>query len=269
MSTEFRQFCSEHNIELHLIATGSSRANGQVERVMRTLKSLLTIVENDQHKVWRDEVNDIQLALNSTKSRVTGYSPTELMFGIKSLSLGESRVSTESDSRSRLDIDNIRAAAAANITRNAESEVQRFNRGKARVLPFSLGDFVFVKCSERNQTKLDRKFKGPFIITKLLENDRYELKGIGESSRLYKYDDEPVTVVCQNNDQIEEALPDDDDDTLSANSDSLSVSSKDARGSRNSDTPSVRSNTMSACLDTLSVSSYDNYRCPGMYCNLL
>ena len=30
---------------------------------------------------------------------------------------------------------------------------------------FNLGDFVLRKNEERNQTKLDPKFKGPFVIT--------------------------------------------------------------------------------------------------------
>lgn len=53
--------------------------------------------------------------------------------------------------------------------------------------PFFKGDFVFIKTSERNQTKLARKFKGPFVITSVLENDPYELKSIDGSNRVYKY----------------------------------------------------------------------------------
>jgi len=47
-STAFRDFCSAQKIELHLIDTGANRANGQVERVMSTLKSMLTAVETGQ-----------------------------------------------------------------------------------------------------------------------------------------------------------------------------------------------------------------------------
>lgn len=50
------------------------------------------------------------------------------------------------------------------------------------------GDFVFIKCSERNQTKLLRKFKGPFVIARILDNDRYELKDTLPS------DDNSVTI---------------------------------------------------------------------------
>jgi len=42
---KFVEFCSSQKIKLHLIATGASRGNGQVERVMSTLKNLLTAVE--------------------------------------------------------------------------------------------------------------------------------------------------------------------------------------------------------------------------------
>lgn len=187
ISSEFKGFCSEHGIALHIISTGTSRANGQVERVMRTLKSLLTIVENDSAKVWRDELGEFQLALNSTRSRVTGYTPTELMFGIRAQSLGLAKISLETSSEDRPNLEAMRDSASINIQKRAESDTARFNRGKASVRPFSKGDFVFVKCSERNQTKLDRKFKGPFQIINVLENDRYEVKQISGSHRTFKY----------------------------------------------------------------------------------
>jgi len=45
-SGKFSEFCTSQKIKLHLIATGGSRANGQVERVMSTLKNLLSAVES-------------------------------------------------------------------------------------------------------------------------------------------------------------------------------------------------------------------------------
>lgn len=73
-------FCSTHNINLHLIATGSARANGQVERVMSTLKNMLTAVETS-NRTWQDALPDVQLALNCTQSRVTKHSSLELLIG--------------------------------------------------------------------------------------------------------------------------------------------------------------------------------------------
>lgn len=197
VSTEFKQFCSDHNIDLHLIATGSARANGQVERVMRTLKCLLTIIENDSNKVWREELGDVQLAINSTRSKITGFTPTELMFGVRAQSLGMSKITpnTSIASISRDNLETLRSEASRNIERASQSDKERFDRGRARVKPFAQGDFVFLKCSERNQTKLAPKFKGPFVIVRVLENDRYELKSMNRSNRLYKYSHENLRAV--------------------------------------------------------------------------
>lgn len=184
ISTDFKEFCTGHNIELHLIATGSARANGQVERVMHTLKNLLTIVENETNKVWRDELDEVQLALNSTRSRVTSFTPTELMFGIRAQSLGMFQIAANVCTPSRSDLDTIRNQATANILEAASSQEQLFNEGKSTIKRFKLGNYVFIKCNERNQTKLSRKFKGPFVITKILDNDRYELKSTNRSSSL-------------------------------------------------------------------------------------
>lgn len=268
ISSDFKSFCDEHKIELHFIATGASRANGQVERVMRTLKSLLTIVENDPNKTWRDELGNIQLALNSTKSTVTKYSPSELMFGIRSDSLGMSKINcTDKNNEVRLDIDSVREDASANIQKAAESETVTFNRGRARIKPFSKGDYVFIKNCERNQTKLDRKFRGPFVIKEVLNNDCYNLKSIVDASnRTLKYSHESLRAVPRGHDglleiassllnEVEaETASDDIKSTLCSNNDIESLDRLDTL-TVCSDTASADSHTVTAGSDTLSVYS--------------
>lgn len=77
---EFQDFCNRKQIKLHLIATGASRANGQVERVIGTLKNMFTTVETTG-RTWQDAIGEIQLALNCTTNRVTKSSPLELLIG--------------------------------------------------------------------------------------------------------------------------------------------------------------------------------------------
>lgn len=38
---QYKSFCQDSRIELHIFATGMPRRNGQVERVMRTLFNML------------------------------------------------------------------------------------------------------------------------------------------------------------------------------------------------------------------------------------
>ena len=80
MGKEFQEFCERKQIKVHLIATGASRVNGQVERVMGTLKTIFTIVETTR-RPWQDAIGEIQLALNSTTNRVTNSSPLKLRIG--------------------------------------------------------------------------------------------------------------------------------------------------------------------------------------------
>lgn len=190
-SSEFQSFCSTFNIDLHFIAHGTSRANGQVERVMQTLKNTLTTVETENDRNWQDSLGEVQLALNSTKHRVTGFSPAELLFGtsIRSLELQKICYNKGDDPDKRFSLSEVREVASKNIAKASKSDAYRKNVGKAIIRPFSVGDFVFSKTNERMISKLDRKFRGPFKVVKILENDRYEVikstdKGKG---RIFKF----------------------------------------------------------------------------------
>lgn len=272
ISSDFKSFCAQHGIELHFIATGSSRANGQVERVMRTLKSLLTIIENDPHKTWRDELGSVQLALNSTRSTVTKYTPTELMFGVQANSLGIHQITPRNEPGrpiERLNVESIRADALKNIEKAARADTIRFNRGRASIHPFSKGDYVFVKSSERNQTKLDRKFRGPFVITRVLENDRYEVRSVDGSRRTLKYSHENLRSVPNGHEGLtelaasimapEEAVTAPDEQSGSDhddNSETLSARSFDTL-TADSTTLTAHSGPASVRSETISVDSED------------
>lgn len=190
-SKEFGSYCEERNIQLHLIATGGSRANGQVERVMSTLKSMLTAVETSRDRSWQDALGEVQLAMNSTVNRVTKSSPLELMIGKVARPLG---LMALDDDDQNIDLDLIREQAAQNIRQAAVYDKVRFDRSKATVKRFKEGDYVLIENEERNQTKLDPKFKGPFKIIEVLDNDRYRLKALN-SKRTYKYPHDRIRAV--------------------------------------------------------------------------
>lgn len=184
-SKEFREFCESYKIQLHLIATGSSRGNGQVERVMSTLKSMLTAVEIKQECSWQDALEDVQLAMNCTINRVTKATPIELMFGkiARPLSLV---TYSDKEKDTTINVDEARNQAIQNINKNSDYDKKRFDSSKAKLSKFSVGDFALIENEERNQTKLSPKFRGPFQIIDVLEGDRYLLKALG-SNRTYKY----------------------------------------------------------------------------------
>jgi transposase InsO family protein len=180
---EFQEFCQDKQIKLHLIDTGASRANGQVERTMGTLKNMFTTVETTERS-WQDAIGEIQLALNCTTNRVTKSSPLVLLIGKTARLYG--LLLPENIEEKEVNISNVRQQAVQSIENSAKYDKERFDKTKAEVVKFNVGDFVLKKNEERNQTKLDPKFRGPFVISEILEGDRYILKTL-DDKRSYKY----------------------------------------------------------------------------------
>ncbi|CAK1582656.1 unnamed protein product [Parnassius mnemosyne] len=159
---------------------------------MSTLKSMLTTVEASRDRSWQDALGEVQLAMNSTVNRVTKYSPLELMIGRVARPL--SLVTADDDDVTEVNLDEIREHATQNIKKNANYDKNRFDRNKARVCKLAINDYVLIENEERNQTKLDPKFKGPFKIIDVLDGDRYLLKAL-DSKRTYKYPHDRVRKV--------------------------------------------------------------------------
>lgn len=149
---------------------------------MSVLKSMLTAVESDKDRSWQDSLGDVQLALNCTVNRVTKASPLELLIGKVARPLDL----MAHDNDDVIDLDEIRQIASEGISRSASYEKERFDSNKASVNRFSVGEFVLIENEERNQTKLDPKYRGPFQVIEILDSDRYLLKSL-INKRTYKY----------------------------------------------------------------------------------
>ena len=157
-----------------MIATGANRANGQVQRVMGTLKkNMFTIVETTG-RPWQDAIGEIHLALNCTTNRVTNLSSLELLISRTARSYDLLLL----DNIKNIDIFDIRRKAIKGMETNARYGKDRFDKTKAKTARFNLGDFVLRKNEERNKTKVDSKFRGPFVIAEVLEGDKVYLKDI-------------------------------------------------------------------------------------------
>ena len=139
---------------------------------MGTLKNMFTTVETTGRS-WQDAIGEIQLALNCTTNRVTKASLLELLIGRTARPYD--LLLPDNVEEREIDISNVRQQAIREITTNAMYDKDRFGKTKAKVVRFNLGDFVLRKNEERNQTKLDPKFRGPLVIAEVPEGDRYIL----------------------------------------------------------------------------------------------
>lgn len=80
ISKVMQMFCQQRSVKHILTSVATPRANGQVERLNRVIKNAL-LSYSPEEEYWNKSLNKIQLSINSTISKTTGKTPTELLYG--------------------------------------------------------------------------------------------------------------------------------------------------------------------------------------------
>jgi len=81
-SGDFRKYCEAEGVQHVLTTTGMPRANGQVERVNRTLILVLTKLSAPRPEEWHKHLNNVQKYLNATPHRSIGMTHGHLYFQV-------------------------------------------------------------------------------------------------------------------------------------------------------------------------------------------
>ncbi|XP_028174369.1 uncharacterized protein LOC114362976 [Ostrinia furnacalis] len=152
------------------------------------IDALITVVELD--KPWHNAIQDLQLAINCTVSKSTGKSPMELLFGKKCHPPAIKLLQVDDDEPVE-DLIAVRNACKERMDERSIQDKIRFDKGKAKIKHFQVGDFVLMRIHERHTTKLGPKFEGPMEILEILPNDRYKVKHInlrGCSEKIASHD---------------------------------------------------------------------------------
>lgn len=183
-SQAFQQFCQRIGTKHHLNAVAIPRGNGQVERYNRTiLDSLATMGATSDDDCWDENVANIQLGLNGTLNKAIGVTPSEALLGYRVVSQGL----LEPDEREVVDVTDVRTRMAANAERYQTEQRRRYDQKRTRAQPYHVGDLVLARITSLPATghsqKLSPKWRGPFKVTKVAGNDRYEICDIPGSSR--------------------------------------------------------------------------------------
>lgn len=175
-SAEFKNVCMSFGITHHLIAPGASRANGQVERYVDTVANLLR-TNLDKCGEWTGYISRVQLALNTTVNKTTGFSPLKVLTGISgrtpdvSAFLAELEIEPQFD-----DVEEIRKLASERAELNATRMKIRFDQNKCKPTQLKIGQKVVYCSNQRRKSKLQPYYRGPYEIVGVLPNDRYKLK---------------------------------------------------------------------------------------------
>lgn len=184
-SKDFDEFCEENKIDLHLITTGMSRGNSQVERVIQVANAVFSKVSLGQPNKWYKFIRRVQHAINGTHHRSINATPFELMFGAKLRMpedmeiikyIEEAKQERFIDTRSEL-----RKRAVEQIKKTQAENSKNFNKNRRPPTKYSVGDIVAIRRTQRGPgLKIAIKFLGPYKVVRVKDSDRYEVERIGE-----------------------------------------------------------------------------------------
>lgn len=192
-SDEFGGFSRDESISHVCVAVGTPRANGQVERFNRVITPMLGKIVEDPRK-WDIALPSVEYAINNTTSRSTGETPSRLLFGIEQngpvndkLKLYLSQGIIEDRN-----LEEIRESASRNIDKIQTTNERYYNSKHKAATVYAQGDYVMIRNIDTTvgvNKKLIPKFKGPYVVKEVLDQDRYivsDIEGFQLTQRPYQ-----------------------------------------------------------------------------------
>ncbi|XP_036325533.1 uncharacterized protein K02A2.6-like [Rhagoletis pomonella] len=185
-SYEFSDFLLKNNVSHVKVATASPQANGQVEKVNRVLKAMLSKqTEPIQHSDWTKKLSQVEYALNSTVHCTTRCTPSELLFGANQRGCVVDEMTEYLEDKfldgTYRDINETRENALGQIEKSQKYNSEYFLKHSVPAKTYSAGDFVVIRhvdTSVGTNKKFVQKYRGPYVVHKVLPNDRYVIRDI-------------------------------------------------------------------------------------------
>lgn len=185
-SKEFENFVKQHGIQHVKTAVRTPRANGQAERMNKTLLTALKCSTSND-KDWDRQLLKIQWSMNTHTNSTTKFTPNDLVFNFNPRDVSYNRIiqALVDESDVEINVEQNRQQAAVNIKAEQEKWKRRYDEKHSQPRNFNEGDLVvvdFVPVATGESHKLDPAFKGPYVVTKVLGNDRYVIEDLPDRS---------------------------------------------------------------------------------------
>jgi len=177
-SAAFKQFLEDESVSSVLVAAGTPRANDQVEIVNKSVTPMLAKLSESTNK-WDRVLNVIEFAINNTIHRSTGQSPSVLLFGVNQVGIVNDEIRLILDNEintSSVDLNEVRTIAAECIEKAQEGNTAQYNSKRKTPTVYRENDYVMitnVDVTIGHNKKLIPKFRGPYVVRKVLNHDRY------------------------------------------------------------------------------------------------
>lgn len=176
-SNAFKGFMDQNFVQHVLIATHTPRANGQIERVNRMLTPMISKITKQVDK-WTDVLDEVEFALNNTFHRALGTTPSMALFGVNQVGQVNDTLKYYLDCNqdSYRDLVKLRQTISENIEKVQKENELSYNKTRKPISNYKVGDYVLIKNVDVTpgfNKKLIPKFKGPYEIREVLNQDRF------------------------------------------------------------------------------------------------
>lgn len=180
-SHAFGTFVKDNGITHILNAVATPRANGQIERYNRTIVDAITASNHGRaDNEWDTVIPKVQWGLNNTLNKGIGKTPAEILFGVNPIGQCDGIMNAAvSETRTLGDRNVIRNEASDRIKEGQQKNKERFDKKRKGAKQYKVGDLVRVERElpglPGQSKKLLPKCCGPYRVSKVLGNDRYEV----------------------------------------------------------------------------------------------
>lgn len=143
------------------------------------------LTEPVNHADWTKQLSTVQYALNNTIHKSIGTTPSRLLFGVDQRGptvdiLAEHLSEADVDGLER-DLEVFRARASECIERSQTYSQKWFDEHCKPAKEYKEGDYVVVRhvdTSVGSNKKLLPRFRGPYVVKKKLDHDRYVVQDV-------------------------------------------------------------------------------------------
>lgn len=138
------------------------------------------------HKLWDVKLPELGFAFNSSKSKATGFSPYYVLFGREPTCHKRERYAIPEEVLEDPDEHSDRVKTIQDLARQKNNQenaqnIQRYNLRRRDWVPH-VGDIVALRTHVLSSApdavvhKLSPKFKGPYVVKKVISPTRFNLK---------------------------------------------------------------------------------------------
>ncbi|XP_076956362.1 uncharacterized protein LOC143631484 [Bidens hawaiensis] len=164
------------------------QANGQVERINRTIKERIKARLGTKQTGWVDELPHVLWAFRTQKNSSNSETPFSLTYGTEAvipteIGIPSARVllinNNDRELRMNLDLLEERRELASIREHNYKIQLQKYYNSRVQECKFDAGDFVFRNNEASGQEppgKLAPTWEGPYRIKQVLTKGAYKLE---------------------------------------------------------------------------------------------